>query len=91
MSRYSVAEAKNQLPELLREVEKGKPVEITKRGEPVAVVLSVGDYKQLISKEKASSFWNKVKALRESPDFEAVTPEDMKDLRDKSKGREVSF
>lgn len=91
MSRYSVAEAKNQLPELLREVERGKPVEITKHGEPVAVVLSVGDYKQLINKEKASSFWNKVNALREASDFEAVASEDIKDLRDTFQGREVSF
>jgi prevent-host-death family protein len=91
VSRCSIAEVKNQLPELLREVEKGKPVEITKRGEPVAVVLSVGDYKQLVNKEKAGSFWNKINALRESPDFEPVTPEDMQDLRDTSKGREVTF
>jgi prevent-host-death family protein len=91
MSRYSVAEAKNQLPQLLREVEKGKPVEITKHGEPVAVVLSVGDYKQLVSKEKAGSFWNKVTALRALADFEAVELEDLKNLRDTSQGREVSF
>jgi prevent-host-death family protein len=91
MSRYSVAEAKNQLPELLREVQKGKSVEITKHGEPVAVVLSVGDYQQLVNKKKASSFMSKVTALRESDDFEALTEDDLKDLRDKSTGREVSF
>jgi prevent-host-death family protein len=91
MSRYSVAEAKNQLPELLREVGKGNPVEITKRGEPVAVVLSVGDYKQLVNKEKATFFWSKVNGLRASPDFESVSPEDMQGLRDTSKGREVAF
>jgi hypothetical protein len=44
-----------------------------------------------MNKEKATSFWNKVSALRESPDFEALAPDDMKDLRDTSKGREVSF
>ena len=91
MSRYSVAEAKNQLPELLREVQKGNSVEITKHGEPVAIVLSIGDYQQLINKKKANSFINKVAALRASDDFEALTEDDLKDIRDRSTGREVSF
>jgi cellobiose PTS system EIIB component len=91
MSRYSVAEAKNQLPELLREVQKGNSVEITKHGEPVAVVLSVGDYQRLLNKKKASSFLNKITALRESDNFEALGEDDLKDVRDKSTGRETSF
>lgn len=91
MPRYSVAKAKNQLPELLREVQKGKCVEITKHGEPVAVILSIGDYQQLLNKKKASSFMSKVAALRASNDFEGLTEDDLKDIRDKSLGREVSF
>ena len=33
---FSVAEAKNKLPELIRAVEKGKKVVITRHGKPVA-------------------------------------------------------
>jgi prevent-host-death family protein len=32
----SIAEAKNRLPELIRAVEQGEPVVITRRGKPVA-------------------------------------------------------
>ena len=34
--RHSIAEARNHLPELVRQAESGKPVELTRRGEPVA-------------------------------------------------------
>ena len=33
---FSIAEAKNKLPELIRAVEKGKKVVITRHGKPVA-------------------------------------------------------
>jgi prevent-host-death family protein len=42
--RYSVADARKHLPELLDQVEGGRTVEITRRGEPVAVVLPVAEY-----------------------------------------------
>jgi prevent-host-death family protein len=34
--KVNIADAKNKLPELLREVEKGKKVTICRRGKPVA-------------------------------------------------------
>jgi prevent-host-death family protein len=37
---YSVAQARAHLPELLDEVEEGNEVEITRRGRPVAVLVS---------------------------------------------------
>lgn len=45
--RYSVAEARAQLPSLLDAVEGGEDVEITRRGQPVAVVLSFHEYERL--------------------------------------------
>ncbi len=45
--RYTVAEAKNQLPAMLHEVERGGPVEITRHGKPVAIVLSFAEYARL--------------------------------------------
>ena len=47
--RYSVAEAKNQLPAVIHEVELGAPVEITRHGRAVAVVLSFAEYDRLRS------------------------------------------
>jgi prevent-host-death family protein len=44
---YSVAEARDRLPSVLHEVEAAGPVEITRHGRPVAVVLSIADYHRL--------------------------------------------
>ena len=37
--RHSIAEARRNLPRLVREAENGKAVELTRRGEPVAVLI----------------------------------------------------
>lgn len=47
--RYSVAEARNQLPAVIHEVERGDPVEITRHGKAVAIVLSLAEYTRLRS------------------------------------------
>jgi prevent-host-death family protein len=39
MARYSVAEAKNNLPKLLDKVLAGEEVTITRRGEPIARIV----------------------------------------------------
>jgi prevent-host-death family protein len=44
---YSVADARAHLPDILDEVEAGKDVELTRRGRPVAVVLSAQRYDAL--------------------------------------------
>jgi prevent-host-death family protein len=46
---YSVAEARAHLPEILDEVEAGKEVQLTRRGQPVALVLSRQRYEALCS------------------------------------------
>lgn len=51
--RYSIAEARAHLPSIVDEVEVGKPVELTRRGKPVAVVLSLGQY-HLMSTSRAN-------------------------------------
>ena len=43
----SVADARRRLPQLLREVEAGEGIRITRRGRPVAVLLSVEEYERL--------------------------------------------
>lgn len=37
--KLSIAEARRNLPSLIREAERGKTVELTRRGEPVAVLV----------------------------------------------------
>lgn len=47
--RYSIAEARRNLPKLVHEAERGKAVELTRRGEPVAMLVSHRRFKQLTS------------------------------------------
>ena len=54
MKRVSVAEAKNTLPALLHEAE-SEPVEIMRRGKPVAVILSRAAYDLL--RGKSEGLW----------------------------------
>jgi prevent-host-death family protein len=39
--RYSIAEARNHLPAIVHDAERGKPIHLTRRGKPVAVLLSI--------------------------------------------------
>ncbi len=44
----SVAEARDQLTRLLREAEAGEPIEITRRGRPIAMLVAVDDYRRAL-------------------------------------------
>ena len=59
---FSIAEAKNQLSKLVHDAEGGAPIELTRRGEPVAVLLSVSDYKRLTADKAA--FWERFAQFR---------------------------
>jgi prevent-host-death family protein len=47
MRSFSLAEAKAHLSELIDRVEAGEPIEITRRGKPVALVTAVGARKPI--------------------------------------------
>lgn len=49
MSQVSIAEAKNHLPRLVQQAEAGEAVRITRRGRPVAVLLSEQAYERLLA------------------------------------------
>lgn len=89
--QYSIAAARNQLPAIVHEVEKGQPVELTRRGRPVAVLLSARDYEQL--KPKKRSLWEAIQHFRATHDLSDMTDIDeiFADVRDKSPGREVDL
>lgn len=60
---YSIAEAKNHLPLMVRRAESGEPVEITRRGEPVAVVLSIEEYRRL--QERQPNLYDTIMEFRQ--------------------------
>jgi prevent-host-death family protein len=53
---YSIAEAKNNLSGLVHEAEQGRPVRLTRRGKPVAVLISTEQYERL-SKPRMKIEW----------------------------------
>lgn len=89
--RVSISEARANLPGLVRDAEDGAPVEITRRGRAVAVLVSATTYKRLAlgphAFEKAlDEFLDHVPIHRMGlgrGDFEA--------LRDRDAGRETRW
>jgi prevent-host-death family protein len=69
MKRVSVAEAKNTLPALLHDAESA-PVEIVRRGQPVAIILSRADYDRL--RGKSEGLWASLQRFRETHDLETL-------------------
>lgn len=53
---YSIAAAKNNLSGLVHEAEQGHPVRLTRRGKPVAVLISTEQYERL-SKPRKKIEW----------------------------------
>ena len=45
--RYSIAEARSRLPAIIDQAEAGAEVELTRRGQPVAVVVSRGQFERM--------------------------------------------
>ncbi len=89
--RYSVAEARQNFARLIRAAERGRAVEITRRGEPVAVLLSASEYLALSGERP--SFVQAIDAIRERLDVDrlGIGDKEFDGLRDDSPGREVSL
>lgn len=86
-SQYTISQAKNSLPAIVHSVEKGPSVKLTRRGRPVAVLLSIKEYEKLSAKRE--SFWDALTALRKQAGNFEISDEDFEDLRDRSLGRAV--
>jgi prevent-host-death family protein len=92
MSReYSIAEAKDHLPEAVRTAETGEPVTLTRRGRPVAVLLSVARYRDL--QTARPDFWEAADGVRRAAARDGVEflEADFAGLRDETPGRDVDL
>lgn len=89
--RYSIAAARQNLAAIVHELEEQPVIELTRRGEPVAVLLSLASYRRLLP--EGASFWAAYSSFREA--FSTVLFEEdgdaFGDLRDRSPGREVAL
>lgn len=55
---YSIAEARDQFAALVRNAEESNhPVQVTRRGQPVAVILSAKEYARLLDNQPERDFW----------------------------------
>lgn len=77
MGAYSVAEAKAHLSEILKQVETGRKVTITKRGRPIATIVP-------IQKEARKTInWAAIEALRQTlPRSRASAARLVREMRD---------
>ncbi len=92
MAKHSIAEARNNLPSLVRAAESGKAVELTRRGELVAVLIGRRHYERLTMKYRG--FSAAYKDFTQEVDLEelAIDPDVLfAGARDQSHGREVDL
>jgi prevent-host-death family protein len=90
--QQSIAEARSNLPQLVREAESGKPIELTRRGESVAVLIGRKQYERLTARSRRfSEAWNEF--TRAVPLSElAIDPDEIfNDVRDTRPGRDVGL
>ncbi len=85
--QYSISQARNSLPSLVHAVEDGASVELTRRGRPVAVLVSISAYDRLT--RKRPDLWSGIERFRAETDLEALDVEQILDgVRDRSPGAE---
>jgi prevent-host-death family protein len=88
--QYSIAQARDRLASIVHDVEKGQSVEITRRGKPVAVILSVDEYERvMLGKIDFGKSLEKFRQEMQIEELEINPDEIFGKLRDSSPGREV--
>jgi len=90
--QQSIAAARSNLPQLVREAESGEPIELTRRGESVAVLIGRKQYERLATRSRRfSEAWSDFSSEVELSDL-AIDPDQIfSDLRDSRAGREVGL
>ena len=92
VEKHSIAEARRNLPRLIRAAEHGKTVELTRRGESVAVLLGRRTFEQLSAGRRG--FARAYAEFVEAVDLAelAVDPDELFDgARDAATGRDVQL
>ena len=90
MNQCSIAQARDQFTQLVYKVEAGEKIEVTRRGQRVAVILSAEEYDRL--SEPKQSFGEAVLAWRKKFDVDNwdddLDIDEIFNVWDKSPGRE---
>jgi prevent-host-death family protein len=87
--RMTTAQARREWAKVLKSAERGAPVEVTRDGRPVAVVVSMDQYRKIQEKKK-ETLSQIIARFRESVDPRDLEgPDPWADVRDRSPGRDV--
>ena len=70
LKTYSIAQARDQFTEVVREVENESVIQLTRRGKLVALLLSPDEYARLQNKQ--IGFWEAFAPFRQQMDEQAV-------------------
>ncbi len=92
MYRHSISTARSNLPQLVKAVELGDAVELTRRGKPVAMLIGLQQFQQLTS--TLPGFARAYRDFSEKFDLDAlaVDPDEVfADVRDRSPSREIDL
>jgi prevent-host-death family protein len=89
--KYSIAEARHNLAALIHDLEKKERIELTRRGEPVAVLLSMRAYRRLAAPKAA--FGDAYDGFRKTHPLAEldIEPEVFEGVRDRTPGREMHW
>ena len=89
LKQRSMTEARKHLTALVQEVEQEAAIELTRHGKPVAVLLSIDEYRRLTAGKV--NYWQAYTTFREKVNLQQldIQPEIFTDARDRAPGREV--
>ena len=87
---YSIAEARSRLRTIVDQAQAGREVELTRRGQPVAVVLSCRELERL--RDKRPDFRDVYGRFRDKyPPDRVGLDQELSSVRDRTTGRPVSI
>jgi prevent-host-death family protein len=90
MKISTIAEAKNNLPQLIRQLESDEAIHLTRHGKPVAVMLSEANYQKLTQKNQG--LYQAIEHWRAQCEGEgALTEVELKNIRASGQGRDFSW
>jgi prevent-host-death family protein len=91
LRRYSIAQARSKLPRIVDQAEAGIEVELTRRGQPVAVLVSCREFERL--RGKRLHFRDAYKKFLKTHSLEEVGVDDdfAAAARDRTTGRKVTL
>jgi len=95
MTETTVASAKNHLPRLIHQAERGEPVHITRHGKPVAVLLAEREYARLTAGQTPQQgFLDFMDSWRERMAADGCEPlgkSEVDALRERESGRDFAW